>query len=131
MLKIVWTLLATLAIVPALSAQTQNRAEPSVVGTWKVDLTQGDKKESPRTVVVRPDSSASYGVETVRWRLVDGDLWLALGGEWVAYEMELRRQRLVLSGGDLAEPVTFDRIGPPTARPDSIEIPPDPGVGPF
>ena len=40
--------------------------------------------------------------------------------------LKLKGKRLTLSGGDLTEPVTFDLVGPPSARPDSIPVPPDP-----
>src|SRR5512134_26815 len=111
-----WLLAATLLLgLPG----TAGAQEAAILGTWKFDLKQGDKKEGPRTVIVRPDSSASYGAETVRWRIVGDSLALALGGEWVNY-------RLNLSGGDLTEPVTFERVGPPSARPDTVAVPPDP-----
>ncbi|HXE56997.1 MAG TPA: serine/threonine-protein kinase [Gemmatimonadales bacterium] len=100
---------------------------PAIVGTWKFDLKQR-AKEGPRTVVVRADSSASYGTETVRWRLRGKQLWLALGGEWVAYDFKLKGNRLTLSGGDLTEPIQFDRVGPATPRPDSVPLPPDPDL---
>jgi hypothetical protein len=106
------------------SPVTAQQASP--LGTWQFDLKQGPKKDGPRIVVVRSDSSASYGTETVRWRIVGDSLALALGGEWVNYRLKLKGKRLTLSGGDLTEPVTFDRVGPPTARPDSIAVPPDP-----
>jgi hypothetical protein len=122
-----WILAATLlAAVPG----TATAQQPAILGTWKFDLTQGDKKEGPRTVIVRPDSSASYGAETVRWRIVGDSLALALGGEWVNYRLKLKGKRLTLSGGDLTEPVTFEKVGPPTPRPDSVAVPPDPGTVP-
>jgi hypothetical protein len=104
--------------------------QPALLGTWKFDLRQGDKKEGPRTVVVRPDSSASYGSETVRWRVIGDSLALALGGEWVNYRLKLKGRRLTLSGGDLTEPVTFERVGPPSPRPDTVAVPPDPDKEP-
>ncbi|HET7599368.1 MAG TPA: hypothetical protein VFK09_03710 [Gemmatimonadales bacterium] len=111
-------------------AAAQSSRHPDVVGTWKFDLKQGDKT-APRTVIVRPDSSASYGKETVRWRFKGADsLMLALGGEWVGYHLKLKGNRMVLSGGDLTEAVTFERIGPPTPRPDSVAVPPDPDTAP-
>jgi hypothetical protein len=112
----------------ATTAQAQSRAGDDLFGTWKFDLKQGDKKTGPRTVVVRPDSSASYGKETVRWRVKPDSLLLALGGEWVSYRLKLKGKgkSMVLSGGDLTEPITFDKIGPPTPRPDSVPVPPDP-----
>ena len=82
-------------------------------------------------MIVRSDSSASYGDETVRWRMVGDSLALALGGEWVNYRLKLKGKRLTLSGGDLTEPVTFDLVGPPTARPDSVPVPPDPDTEPI
>lgn len=104
---------------------------PAIHGTWKFDLKQGDKKPGPRTVIVRPDSSASYGAETVRWRIVGDSLALALGGEWVSYRLRVKDRRLTLSGGDLTDPVTFELVGPPTPRPDSVPIPPDPDTEPI
>jgi hypothetical protein len=109
------------------SAQAQ---APAILGTWKFDLKQGDKPAGPRTVIVRSDSSASYGAETVRWRIIGDSLALALGGEWVNYRMKVKGKRLTLSGGDLTEPVTFELVGPPTPRPDTVPIPPDPEIEP-
>lgn len=121
-----YALLVAVLLPPSASAQTA--AKTSLVGTWKFDLEQGPKKEGPRMVIVRQDSSASYGTQTVRWRLLGDSLALALGGEWVNYRMKLKGKRLVLSGGDLTEPVTFDFVGPPTPRPDTVPVPPDPDI---
>jgi len=112
------------------TAYAQSTANDDLLGTWKFDIKQGDKKTGPRTVVVRPDSSASYGKETVRWRVKPDSLLLALGGEWVSYRLKLKGKSMVLSGGDLTEPITFDKIGPPTPRPDSVPVPPDPDQQP-
>ena len=114
------------------SAQAQALAgAPAIFGTWKFDLKQGDKKQGPRTVIVRPDSSASYGAETVRWRIVGDSLALALGGEWVNYRLKVTNRRITLSGGDLTEPVTFELVGPHTPRPDTVPIPSDPDTEPI
>ncbi|HEY9506427.1 MAG TPA: hypothetical protein VIQ27_10675 [Gemmatimonadales bacterium] len=127
-MKLGWILAAILVGATPASAPAQM---PAILGTWKFDLKQGNKKQGPRTVIVRADSSASYGAETVRWRIVGDSLALALGGEWVNYRLKLKGKRLTLSGGDLTEPVTFDRVGPPTPRPDSVPIPPDPDTEPI
>ncbi len=116
---------ATLFVTAPLAAQ-RTASTPSILGTWHFDLRQGDKKEGPRTVIVREDSSASYGEETARWRIVADSLWLAIGGEWEVYGFRVRGTRMTLSGGDLADPITFDRTGPPTARPANVAVPPDP-----
>jgi hypothetical protein len=116
-----WMIAAALMAAPGtLAAQ-----KPAILGTWKFDIRQGDKK-GPQMVIVRADSSASYGNETVRWRVVGDSLALALGGEWVNYRVKLKGKRLTLSGGDLTEPVSFERVGPPSPRPDSVPVPPDP-----
>ena len=119
-------LIAAVLMVPRVAAGQQ----PAILGTWKFDLKQDPKKEGPRIVIVRPDSSASYGTQTVRWRIVGDSLALALGGEWVNYRLKLKGKSLTLSGGDLNEPVSFQRVGPPTPRPDSVPVPPDPAVNP-
>ena len=127
-MRLGWILTALVAA--AVPGRIQAQA-PAVLGTWKFDLKQSDKKTGPRTVIVRPDSSASYGAETVRWRIVGDSLALALGGEWVNYRMKVKGRRLTLSGGDLTEPVTFELVGPPTPRPDTVPIPPDPDTEPI
>ena len=118
-------------LVAMLAAPRIARAQqPAILGTWKFDLKQDPKKEGPRTVIVRPDSSASYGTQTVRWRIVGDSLALALGGEWVNYRLKLKGKSLTLSGGDLNEPVNFQLVGPPTPRPDTVPVPPDPNTQP-
>jgi hypothetical protein len=120
-------LIAALLAAPGIAAAQQQSA---ILGVWQFDLRQDQKKEGPRTVIVRPDSSASYGNQTVRWRIVGDSLALALGGEWVNYRLKLKGKSLTLSGGDLNEPVNFQRVGPPTARPDTIPVPADPDTQP-
>lgn len=123
------TLLSTLSLVllalvaRPLAAQT---SAPAILGTWQADLKDAKRKDAPRTVIVRSDSSASYGTETVRWRLKPDSIMLALGGEWVTYRLQLKGVKLTLSGGDLTKPVTLTKIGAPTPRPDTVPIPPDP-----
>ena len=121
--------LCVAALMSHAHAQTSSATGASLLGTWQFDLNQGEKS-GPRQVIVRADSSASYGKETVRWRVKADSLLLALGGEWVSYKLKLKGKQLVLSGGDLNEPITFDRIGPATPRPDSIPVPPDPDKSP-
>jgi hypothetical protein len=40
--------------------------------------------------------------------------------------MRITVEKLTLSGGDLEKPVTLHRVGPPTARADTVAIPPPP-----
>jgi hypothetical protein len=115
---------ATLLGATAISAAAQ---APSVLGTWEASINDAKRKDAPRTVIVRADSSASYGTETVRWRITGPKtILLALGGEWVSYDFKVSETKLTLSGGDLEKPITLTKLGPPTARPDSIPVPPDP-----
>jgi len=122
-------LLAAALMLPAgAAAQTTSAATPAppVQGTWQVDASSVAGK-GPREVIIRSDSSASWGKETVRWRLPDENrIMIALGGEWETYRMKLKGDKLTLSGGDLSEPITLKRTGPPTPRTDSIPVPPDP-----
>ena len=76
-------------------------------GTWEAETPDG-----PQTVIVRSDSSASFGEEMVRWRLLADTIYIQFGDEWVGYNFLLQGDLLTLSGGDLEEPVTLKRIGP-------------------
>lgn len=91
-------------------------------GRW-----QAKTEDEIRNIMVRSDSSAQFGDQVARWRVVGDSLWLTLGdGVWQVYGMKLDREKLTLSGGDLEKPVTLRRVGPPTARADSVTIPPPP-----
>jgi len=79
-----------------------------ITGTWEADTPDG-----PQTVVVRADSSASFGDETVRWRVVADTVFILFGDEWVGYNFQLDGDQLTLSGGDLEEPITLRRIAAP------------------
>lgn len=97
--------------------------QSSPVGTWRV-ASGADTKGGPREVIIRADSSASWGEETVRWRMKPkGRIAIAIGDEWEVYEVRVGAKELRLSGGDLQEPITLRRMGPPTPRPAGTAVP--------
>src|ERR1051326_6205679 len=91
-------LLASAAFSPA-AAQSSNRT-PNIqlVGTWKAETPDG-----PRSIIIRADSSASYGDAPVRWRLRGDSIHIAFGDEWMVYHYKLKGTKLTLSGGDLKD----------------------------
>jgi len=108
---------------PALAAQSP---AARLVGQWQA---RGPDDEI-HDIMVRRDSSAQFGDQLARWRVVGDSLWLTLGdGAWLVYAMKLERERLTLSGGDLEKPVTLRRVGPATARADTAAIPEAPPAG--
>ena len=119
------TLILLLGIAPGLAAQTAHAgAGPRVrlEGKW-----QAKAEDEIRTIIVRSDSSAQFGDQVARWRVVGDSLWLTLGdGVWQVYGMKLDAEKLTLSGGDLEKPVTLRRVGPAPARADSVAIPAPP-----
>ena len=118
----IFLLLAIIPVSGAARAQDAARVKlPDLSGTWQAQTPDG-----PQTVIVRPDSSASFGDEIVRWRMVPDTVYLALGGEWTGYHYALHGSKLVLSGGDLEDPVELRRVGPPSPRPDGVDVPPPP-----
>ena len=119
-------ILASIALLTPVAAQAQKSA-PDFTGTWRVDAT-ADVKNGPREVIIRADSSASWGKETVRWRANGDKMSIALSGEWETYKFKLRPKEstLTLSGGDLQQAVTLKRVGPPTPRPTNVKVPEDP-----
>jgi hypothetical protein len=116
-----WLILASLAALAAPGLAHGQSRSPTIEGTWRTDTPDG-----PQTIIIRPDSSASFGDETVRWRLVGDSIWIALGGEWEVYHIELEGRRLTISGGDLEEPIMLERTGEHTPRPSGVEVPPAP-----
>jgi hypothetical protein len=123
--------LTLLVLVPgAAAAQTSAKPKADITGTWQAKVKEKTKDGSrtvTKEVVIRGDSSASYEKETVRWRWpAPGAIWLALGGEWEKFKIDLKGDKLTLSEGDLQEPITLKRIGPPTARAANVPVPPDP-----
>lgn len=114
----------TFVVIATLMARPLVAQGTPVLGTW---VTEKRIKDAPAIVIVRSDSSASYGTETVRWRISHpGKILLALGGEWVEYDVKVRGARMTLSGGDLREAITLRRTGEPSPRPANIAVPPDP-----
>lgn len=109
------------AVLVAVAAAQARSPNVDISGTWEAETPDG-----PRKIVVRPDSSASFGEETVRWRVQDDSLHIAFGDEWTVYGFLLEGKVLTITGGDLEEPVELERVGPPSPRPEGVEIPPAP-----
>jgi len=122
-------LLLLLATSSWATATAQEPTGVTLSGLWQLEK-GAVKTDGPKTVMIRTDSSASWGKETVRWRLKSGQIMIALGGEWETYKLKLKADRLTLSGGDLNEPITLKRIGPATPRPPGVPVPPDPDLEP-
>ena len=121
--------LSLLAPVAA-AAQSSAKPKPDITGTWQAKVkekTKAGSRNVTKEVVIRADSSASYEKETVRWRWpAPNAVWLALGGEWEKFKIDLKGDKLTLSEGDLQEPITLKRIGPPKPRAANVPVPPDP-----
>lgn len=118
-------MLVTLMLVATIAQVQAQAPAPGIIGTWRVDPNK-KVKDGPREVIIRADSSASWGKETVRWRLKGDSIGIVLGGEWERYKVKVKADALTLSGGDLSEPITLRRVGPATERPASVKIPDDP-----
>jgi hypothetical protein len=95
--------------------------EMDMEGTWQAETPDG-----PQDIIIRPDSSASYGDETVRWRLEPDSILIAFGDEWVVYGIDLLCSMLVMSGGDLEDPIEFRKVGPASPLPEGDAVPPAP-----
>lgn len=123
--------IAALLLLAAAATPLQGQAPngTTLSGLWQLEKGKV-KADGPKTVMIRADSSASWGKETVRWRLREDQIMIALGGEWETYKLKLKGNRLTLSGGDLTDPITLKRVGPATPRPANVPVPPDPDLNP-
>src|SRR5882762_10855732 len=71
-----WTMLLGVLLVP-------QAPPPRLTGDWQARTGGGDEI---RHVMVRPDSSAQFGRDLARWRVVGDSLWITLGdGVWQVY----------------------------------------------
>ena len=118
-------LLFVLGLVLSGSTTLSGQRPLDITGTWRVDA-GADTKNGPREVIIRADSSASWGKETVRWRLNDDQISILLGGEWETHRIRIKDNVMTLSEGGLDKPVTLKRVGPATPRPPGTTIPDDP-----
>jgi len=108
--------------LPSLAAQTAAPRRPRLEGNWQAKV-----DDAIRNIMVRNDSSAQFGEQVARWRIVGDSLWITLGdGVWQVYGLKLESDKLTLSGGDLDKPVTLRRTGPPQPRATGVEIPDPP-----
>jgi hypothetical protein len=114
-------ILLAVAVLPGRAEGQQSTIE----GTWRVDA-RLDTRGGPREVIIRSDSSATWGRETSRWRVTGKQIAIAIGGEWEVYDLKLGKSELTISGGDLQKPITLKRVGPATPRPAGVSVPPDP-----
>lgn len=111
-----------LLLATGLAAQRTGASRVRLEGDW-----QAKTDDEIRHITVRPDSSAQFGDQVARWRLVRDSLWLTLGdGVWMVYKLAVGEDRLTISGGDLQKPVKLRRVGPASVRPDTVAIPPPP-----
>ena len=106
-------------VLAAAGMAAQGKPRPHLEGEWEAKASDG-----LHYVMVRPDSSAQFGEQVARWRVVGDSVWFTLGdGAWQVYGMKLAGNKLTLSGGDLDAPVTLRRVGPPSPRPPGLVIP--------
>jgi hypothetical protein len=120
-------LLVSASILFAKAAGAQALSGAVLSGLWQLEKGKV-KADGPKTVMIRSDSSASWGKETVRWRLKPdkGEIMIALGGEWETYNIRVKGAQMELSGGDLTEKITLKKVGQATPRPANVPLPADP-----
>src|SRR5437867_13324501 len=78
-------LAALVAVTAPLAAQSTAPRHPRLEGTW-----QAKTEDEIRNITVRTDSSAQFGEQVARWRVVGDSLWITVGdGVWQVYGMKL------------------------------------------
>ena len=114
---------AAVLVTPLRAQSGTGSRRPSLEGRWEAR----GPDDAIRHILVRGDSSAQFGEDVARWRVVGDSMWLTLGdGVWMVYQLALKGAKLTLSGGDLEKPVTLRRVGTATRRPDELKVPEPP-----
>ena len=124
--RLAWSIVCSLCVAAGLAAQAPHSSgaerRPRLEGDWQAKTDDGI-----RHIMVRPDSSAQFGDQVARWRVVGDSLWITVGdGVWMVYGLRVASERLTISGGDLQKPVSLRRVGPATPRADTLAIPASP-----
>src|SRR5467141_2112409 len=100
MLRSFAAFLLLLGLGRSLAAQTPAR-RAHLEGKW-----QAKAEDEIRNIMVRSDSSAQFGDQMARWRVVGDSLWITLGdGVWQVYGMNPNAASRRWWGGDLGRPV--------------------------
>src|SRR2546429_9331732 len=111
---------AVLVLLVGLGSRLAAQTAPSLHRSHLEGKWQAKTEDEIRNIMVRTDSSAQFGDQVARWRLVGDSLWLTLGdGVWQGYGIKLDAGKLPLSGGALGKPGRPRRRGaaPPRAAP--------------
>src|SRR5207245_261526 len=81
---------ALVAVTVRLAAQSTAPRRARLEGTW-----QAKTEDEIRNITVRTDSSAQFGEQVARWRVVGDSLWITVGdGVWQVYGMKLDGEKL-------------------------------------
>jgi len=80
-------------------------ANPALHGTWSAANVQG----RPLKVDFAPNGSGSINDQPMRWQVVGGTLFIQQNGQVASYGFKVDGERLVVSGGDLAQAATLTK----------------------
>jgi len=89
-----------------LGARQQQALRTALLGDWRARV-GGETLE----LSLEQDGRFRMGPLEGRFTLAGKELFLHVGQERVVYTFELGKGQVTLSGGDLAEPITFHRVG--------------------
>ena len=92
------------ALVLALFTATA-LANPALHGTWSAANVQG----RPLKVEFAADKTGKINGQPMRWDTLGGALFIQQNGQTVAYGFKLDGNKLLVSGGDLAQPATLTK----------------------
>src|SRR5256885_16324432 len=104
---------AALILLAGLGSGLAAQTAPSLHRSHLEGKWQAKTADEIRNIMVRADSSAQFGEQVARWRIVGDSLWLALGdGVWQGYGMKLETGKRQRSGGEPEKPGAVHRVGP-------------------
>ena len=90
------------------------QSQSPLVGTWK-----GSFQGYPFDLQLKADGTGTITGDPIRWKVQGQSLVLTGEDGPETYHFELRGSQLLLSGGDLFEPMTLTRVGGSSAPPAS------------
>lgn len=80
-------------------------ANPALHGTWSAANVQG----RPLKIELAADKTGKLNGQPIRWDTLGGALFIQQNGQTAAYGFKVDGNKLLVSGGDLAQPATLTR----------------------
>jgi hypothetical protein len=105
--------------------KVKTATNPGITGTWR-NSSMGFNMD----LTLKPDGKGAFDEESITYEYSGNTLVIKSGGNKTTYQCKLEGNTLMLSGGDLDAPLTFNRVGNEGGAPVQTTTAPGSGTEP-